>query len=85
MKTVRPWRKFDADWKAVCVRDKKGYTVDFELPFKSFGLDPERNKNLSVFFYRLSRHGERETRQKVITYGGSDPRKRGTWTILKFE
>ena len=85
LKTVRPWRKFDADWKATCARDKKGYTVDFELPFKSFGLDPERNRNLSVYFYRLSRHGERESRQKVITWGGADPRRRETWGVLKFE
>ena len=85
-KSVKPWRAFNAEWKAVCNRDKKGYTIDFEIPFKSLGLDSERNKNLEVYFYRLIRHDDRRaTRQKVVTFGGSDPRKRATWTVLKFE
>lgn len=84
-KSVKPWRKFNASWKAVVVRDKKGYTVDFELPFRSFGLDPERNKNLAVYFYRMIRHDKRKSKRKIVTWGGSDPRKRTTWGILKFE
>ena len=85
IKSVKPWRAFNADGKATCVRDKRGYTVDFEIPFKSFGLDPERNKNLDVYFYRLIRHKEKSGRKKISTWGGSDPRKRPSWGVLKFE
>ena len=85
VKSVKPWRKYSAEWKATVSRDKRGYTVDFELPLKSFGLDAERNKNLDVCFYRLIQHEERPGRRKVSTWGGSDPRKRQTWGILKFE
>ena len=85
VKSTRPWRKFDAEWTASVSRDKGGYTVDFALPFKSFGLDPERNKNLDVCFYRLIQHDGKPGRRKVATWGGADPRKRSTWCVLKFE
>lgn len=84
-KSVRPWHRFNADWKASVKRDRRGYTVDFELPMKSFGLDVERNKNLDVCFYRLIRHDSNPKRNKGATWGGADPRRRATWGILKFE
>ena len=85
LKSVRPWRKFDAEWTARVSRDKGGYTVDFALPLKSFGLDAERNKNLDVCLYRLIQHDGRPGRRKIATWGGADPRNRATWGVLKFE
>ena len=84
-KSTRPWRRFNTEWTASVSRDKGGYTVDFVLPLKSFGLDAERNKNLDVCFCRLIQHNERPGRRKVATWGGADPRNRGTWGVLKFE
>ena len=85
LKSTRPWRRFNTEWTASVSRDKGGYTVDFVLPLKSFGLDAERNKNLDVCFCRLIQHNERPGRRKVATWGGADPRNRGTWGVLKFE
>ena len=85
LKSVKPWRKFDAEWTARVSRDKGGYTVDFALPLKSFGLDAERNKNLDVCLYRLIQHDGRPGRRKIATWGGADPRNRATWGVLKFE
>ena len=85
LKSARPWRQFDAEWNASVSRDKNGYTVDFSLPLKSFGLDAERNKNLDVCFYRLIQHDGKPGRRKVATWGGADPRNRATWGVLKFE
>ena len=85
LKSTSPWRRFNAEWTASVSRDKGGYIVDFALPFKSFGLDPERNKNLDVCFYRLIQHDGRPGRRKVATWGGADPRNRATWGALKFE
>ena len=85
LKSAAPWRKFDAEWTASVSRDKDGYTVDFALPLKSFGLDAERNKNLDICLYRLIQHDGRPSHRKVATWGGADPRNRATWGVLKFE
>ena len=85
LRSTRPWRQFDAEWSASVSRDKGGYTVDFALPLKSFGLDAERNKNLDVCFYRLIQHDGKPGRRKIATWGGADPRNRATWGVLKFE
>ena len=85
LKSTSPWRRFNAEWTASVTRDKGGYTVDFALPLKSFGLDAERNKNLDVCLYRLIQHDGRPGRRKVATWGGADPRNRATWGALKFE
>ena len=85
LRSTRPWRQFNAEWTASVARDKGGYTVDFALPLKSFGLDAERNKNLDVCFYRLIQHDGKPGRRKIATWGGADPRRRETWGVLKFE
>ena len=85
-KSRSPWHKYNnAEWTASVARDNGGYTVDFALPLKSFGLDAERNKNLDVCLYRNIQHDGRPGRRKIATWGGSDPRRRETWGVLKFE
>lgn len=85
LRSTRPWRQFNAEWTASVSRDREGYTVDFALPLRSFGLDAERNKNLDVCFYRMIQHDGRPSRRKIATWGGADTRRRATWGVLKFE